>query len=364
VAAHEAEVEYWSIIKHKRAKISKAQASSALNFLMYLNDYLKEKVLWLQWLRAGALHTAECIGASVDNIAQTNNHLELHNGHIKGKYFESFTHGSRLPHLDHWVQTLVASVIPKFFAKLADERKLSEYRSAMRCAVPAVPRKCEIELLSAHVLADTDTKDAQSDSESDSDPKSLDHMCDSNLSSSIGSEKATHEAMYSVLYVSDSELGIGDMRLEDSIEFDQDNVLDEDEIVAQLSQQQAPSPSILNERALITQEVLSLEDEFVALLKRASSVDMDLLDIKSKFFANVNRRINQPEAQSPSASESKHHISVLPPVEINRMPVDNAEITQQFGAVLKDLGVESEDEQILLFSRQKKEQRKAACGIR
>jgi hypothetical protein len=102
----------------------------------------------------------------------------------------------------------------------------------MHCAVLAVPHKCEIELLLAHVLANTDTKDTQSDSESDSDPKSLDHMCDSNLSSSTGSEKATHKAMYLVLHVSDSEIGIGDLNLEDSIaEYDQDNALDEDEIV-------------------------------------------------------------------------------------------------------------------------------------
>jgi hypothetical protein len=135
------------------------------------------------------LHAAECIGTSVNSIAQTNNHLESHNRHIKGKYFKPFTHGGWLPHLDHWVQTLVIMVIPKFFVKLADERKLLDYQAAMQCGVGAPSSaecESEIKLLLAHVLANTDTKDAH---ESDSDTKSLDHdnMCDSNLLSSIGS---------------------------------------------------------------------------------------------------------------------------------------------------------------------------------
>jgi hypothetical protein len=370
VAAHEAEIAHWSSIKRKRAKIAKAQASSALNFLAYLNDYLKEEALWLQWSKAGAIHAAECNGVSVDSIARTNNHLESHNGHIKGKYFESFTHGGRLPRLDHWVQTIVTTVIPEFFEKLADERKQIDYRSAMRCGVPAAPisaeRKSEIELLSAHVLADADTEDAH---KSDTDTESSDHdtMCDSTLSSSIESVEAAHEDMHSVSHVSDSEIGFGELNLEDSDDLNQDNALDEEEIVAQLCQpRQAPSPSLLNERALIAQEVLSLEDEFVALLKRAFSINMDISDIKNNFFANVNRRINDPEAQSlaSSASESNARVSVLPPVEINRVPVDSAEMTRRIGAVLEDLGVDSEDEQILPFTHQKKEQRKAAYGIR
>jgi hypothetical protein len=81
------------LIKRKQAKIAKAQASSALNFLAYFNDYLKEKALWLQWSKAGVLYTAESLGVSVNSVAQMNNHLESHNRHIKGKYFEPFTHG-------------------------------------------------------------------------------------------------------------------------------------------------------------------------------------------------------------------------------------------------------------------------------
>jgi hypothetical protein len=331
ITTHKAEVVYWSLIKRKQAKILKAQAASALNFLAYLNNYLKEKALWLQWLRAGVLHAAECIGVSIDSIAQTNNHLEPHNGHIKGNYFEPFTHGGQLPHLDHWVQTLVILVIPKFFAKLADKHKLCNYWSAMHCTVPAMSslaeHNYEIELLSANVLADADTKETQYELESSSDSKSLEHSttCDS-----TGSEEARHEATLAlVLHVSDSEIGLlEDMTLEDSInEFNQDNALDEDEIVVQLCQPcQAVLPSLLNEHALITQEVLSLEDELVALLKRASSINMDLTDIKNKFFANVNRHVNEPKAHS-SASESNCCISVLPPVKINHAPVDSTEIT-------------------------------------
>jgi hypothetical protein len=93
VALHEAEVVHWLLIKHKQAKIAKVQASSTLNFLAYFNDYLKEKALWLQWSKASALHAAESLGVSIDSIAQMNNYLELHNWHIKGKYFEPFTHG-------------------------------------------------------------------------------------------------------------------------------------------------------------------------------------------------------------------------------------------------------------------------------
>jgi hypothetical protein len=234
VIAHKAEIAYWTAIKHKCMKIHKAQGTSVLNFLMYLNDYLKEKALWLQWLKASVLVAAECLCVLIDSIVQTNNHLESHNRHIKGKYFKAFTHGSRLLCLDHWVQTLVIMAVPKFFSKLANKCKLSDYRSDMCFAVLAGPslaeRESELKLLMAHVLANTDTKDAL-ESESESDSKGLEHntMCDS---STTGSK----DNMHLVSHVSDSEIGIGDLNLEESIDFNEDNALDEDNIVAQLCQ--------------------------------------------------------------------------------------------------------------------------------
>jgi hypothetical protein len=51
-----------------------------------------------------------------------------------------------------------------------------------------------------------------------------------------------------------------------------------------------------------------------------------------------------------STSESNHHILVLPPVEINCMPIDSAGITQRIGVFLEDLGLDLEDEQILPFT--------------
>jgi hypothetical protein len=81
------------------------------------------------------------------------------------------------------------------------------------------------------------------------------------------------------------------------------------------------------------QEVLSLEDKLVVLLKRVSSINMDLLDIKNIFFTNVNRRVSDPEAQlfTSSTSESNCCISVLLPVEINQAPIDIIEITRHIG---------------------------------
>jgi hypothetical protein len=185
VTAHEAEIAHWTSVKHKRAKIHKAQAASVLNFLAYLNDYLKEKALWLQWSKAGAIVAAERRGVSVSSIARTNNHLELHNGHIKGKYFKPFTHGGRLPRLDYWVQTLVLSVIPEFYTRLADKHKLSDYRTAMHCALPTESSSAEldseIEILSAQVHSDT--ADVQS---SDSESKEFDITSDSKSSSTSG----------------------------------------------------------------------------------------------------------------------------------------------------------------------------------
>jgi hypothetical protein len=146
------------------------------------------------------------------------------------------------------------------------------------------------------------------------------------------------------LHVSDSKIGFGELKLEDFVEFDQDHALDEEEIVAQLCQPcKALLPLLLNKHALIAQEVLLLEDKFVALLKRVSSVNMDFLDLKNKFFANVNRCINNPEAQLlvSSISESNHCVLVLLLVEINCVSIDSAEITWRIGAILEDLGVES-----------------------
>jgi hypothetical protein len=80
----------------------------------------------------------------------------------------------------------------------------------------------------------------------------------------------------------------------------------------------------------------------------------------------VNRHVNDPEAQliTSSALGSNRCVTVLPPVEINHTPIDSTEITRCIGVVIEDLNLESEDEHILPFICQKKEQQKAAHGIR
>jgi hypothetical protein len=380
VTAHEAEIAHWTSVKCKRAKIHKAQAASALNFLVYLNDYLKEKVLWLQWSKAGTIVAAEHRGVSVSSIAWTNNHLESHNRHIKGKYFKPFTHGGRLLRLDYWVQMLILLVIPEFYTRLANKHKLSDYQTAMCCALPTesslAELDSEIEILLAQVHSDT--ADAQS---SDSESKEFDIMSDSKSSSTSGLEEllldevAMHEAEAfcksnsicsedSVMHVSES------IKLEDLFDavLQLDNALDDSDILSHLCQakEPVPSPLLVNKHALIAQEVISLKDEFVALLKKAAAMNMDLIEIKNWFVANVNRQVGEIKQHTLDTSGSLHdHVTILPPVEIiNTEPIDSAEMNWCFGSVIEDLGLDSDEEQLLPFVQQKKEKQKNAYGIR
>ena len=101
----------------KQLGIVKKQSRGGLAFLAYFHGYLKVKSFWQVWLRAGLIHAAEL---DPDLIPTTNNFLESYNGHIKGKFFASYQHGSCLPHLDVWVLLIITIVMPCFFKELAD----------------------------------------------------------------------------------------------------------------------------------------------------------------------------------------------------------------------------------------------------
>ena len=47
--------------------------------------------------QVGLIRAAELLGIDPE---LTNSFLESYNGRIKGKYFEPYQHGGRLPHLD------------------------------------------------------------------------------------------------------------------------------------------------------------------------------------------------------------------------------------------------------------------------
>lgn len=103
----------------KQSGIAKKQSKGGLGFLAYFHSHLKVKELWQAWSMAGVNCAAEILRTDPELIPKTNNFLENYNGRIKGKFFQPYQHGGRLPHLDVWV-LLITVVMPHFFQELED----------------------------------------------------------------------------------------------------------------------------------------------------------------------------------------------------------------------------------------------------
>lgn len=90
--------------------------------------------MWLQWSRAGVIQVTNKLGVPESKIPRTNNHLEVHNSHLKHGYFVHHQHGGQLPRVDVWVLVLVTEVVPDFFFRRDNERALEVHRAWLRTA--------------------------------------------------------------------------------------------------------------------------------------------------------------------------------------------------------------------------------------
>ena len=128
-AAYRSEILYW-----KSARTS--QRKGALAFLKYLKGYLSNVAMWQAWSPAGAIEASQRLGLPLSRVAQTNNHLELFNGRLKGKYYKPYQHSGRLPRIDVWILLIVTHVMPDFFQEQRERQELSDYYATLHVLHP------------------------------------------------------------------------------------------------------------------------------------------------------------------------------------------------------------------------------------
>ncbi|EAU81091.2 hypothetical protein CC1G_09733 [Coprinopsis cinerea okayama7 len=91
----------------------------------------RTEAFFFSWSKAGAIQAAEKLGIDPDDIQRTNNPLESFNGHLKGTYWDPYSHSGRLPRLDLWVRLVITDIIPDFFEKLRIEEQNQAYRQSI-----------------------------------------------------------------------------------------------------------------------------------------------------------------------------------------------------------------------------------------
>ncbi|KAI0700325.1 hypothetical protein BC835DRAFT_1412129 [Cytidiella melzeri] len=150
---------------HKR--LGKAQG--ALLFLIYLQDYLKERAFWRSWSAASAEEASAHLHIPANTVICTTNHLKSFNGRLKHKYFQLYLKCGRLPRIDVYVLMLVKEVVP-FILKEREERdSMNSYRSAMTFTPETQPHQEPVVKAQRNVLPEPDLQILEEDEERDAE---------------------------------------------------------------------------------------------------------------------------------------------------------------------------------------------------
>ncbi|GBE81749.1 hypothetical protein SCP_0401210 [Sparassis crispa] len=137
-AAYQEELAYFVSLGHHQSEMDKKKSVGGLKLLNYLSSYLVTQEYWLQWSHAGAIKAAEILGVRPEDVPRMTNHLESHNNHLKGDYFQDHKHGGRLSCIDVWIFILIMQVIPDFFAHRNNMDQLCNHYDYLRTA----PKAC------------------------------------------------------------------------------------------------------------------------------------------------------------------------------------------------------------------------------
>ncbi|KAL6301760.1 hypothetical protein BKA93DRAFT_827925 [Sparassis latifolia] len=136
-AAYQEELAYFVSLGHHQSEMDKKKSVGGLKLLNYLSSYLVTQEYWLQWSHAGAIKAAEILGVRPEDVPRMTNHLESHNNHLKGDYFQDHKHGGWLSCIDVWIFILIMQVIPDFFAHCNNMDQLRNHYDYLRTAPKA-----------------------------------------------------------------------------------------------------------------------------------------------------------------------------------------------------------------------------------
>ncbi|KZT19353.1 hypothetical protein NEOLEDRAFT_1152038 [Neolentinus lepideus HHB14362 ss-1] len=162
VGTYNVELKHFKLLSKKHDAISKKQSTGGLAFLAYFSAYLKSRAFWLAWSRVGVLEAAKLLNKSPDQVPQMANHLESHQGHLKGTYAKAHLHGNRLPWADFWVLMLINEILPTFFQSLDNASALNNWYHQLR--ISPTP-------------SDPDASDLNGDTAAGSAPDMTDEAC-------------------------------------------------------------------------------------------------------------------------------------------------------------------------------------------